>query len=156
MKKTIFNLIIGAFILSINNINAQDKMDKETVYLVFDFSKFAERKAYNMSFSEGLYTRYIDDKNPNIIIFERKHRYASSAYDTFIFDRKKHTPKRVSKEEVKSLKVLSFDEIENILIKKNMYDTPQVLYPNLGIIEIASQNVTIYVPIKWERSVSIE
>lgn len=36
MKKTIFNLIIGVFILLTDNINAQDKMDKEIVYIDFD------------------------------------------------------------------------------------------------------------------------
>lgn len=36
MKKFIFNLIVSVMILSINNIYAQDKRDKETIYLKFN------------------------------------------------------------------------------------------------------------------------
>jgi len=33
---------------------------------------------------------------------------------------------------------------------------PEVVYPNLGIIEARDQSATIYYPVRWERSVSIE
>ena len=130
---------------------------KDTVYIVFDSSKFAEERNYFLSFGpEGLYTRYIDDKNSKKIIFGRKHKASGSVYDTFIFDRHRYSPKRASKKDVKDLNILDFNETETILIKKKLYAEPEVVYPNLGIIEIRGQNATIYYPVKWERSVSIE
>ena len=46
--------------------------------------------------------------------------------------------------------------MEIILIKKKLYAEPEVVYPNLGIIEVSGQNVTIYYPVRWTRIVSIE
>ncbi len=130
---------------------------KDTVYIVFDSSKFAPKKDFFLFFGpEGLYTRYIDDKSSKKIIFERKYKAPSSVYDTFIFDRHKYSPKRVSKKDVKDLNILDFNGMETILIKKKLYAEPEVVYPNLGIIEVRGQNATIYYPVKWERSVSIE
>lgn len=79
-----------------------------------------------------------------------------SVYDTFIFDRHRYTPKRVSKKNIKDLNILDFNEMETILIKKKLYAEPEVVYPNLGIIEVSDQSATIYYPVRWERSVSIE
>ena len=129
---------------------------KDTVYIVFESSKFAEERNYFLSFNEGLYTRYIDDKNSKNIIFKRKHKAAVSVYDTFIFDRHRYTSKRVSKKDIKDLNILDFNEMETILIKKKLYAAPEVVYPNLGIIEARDQSATIYYPVRWERSVSIE
>ena len=129
---------------------------KDTVYIVFDSSKFAEERNYFLSFKEGLYTRYIDDKNSRNIIFKRKHKAAVSVYDTFIFDRYSYTPKRVSKKDIKDLHILDFNEMETILLENKLYSEPEVVYPNLGIIEARDQSATIYFPVRWERSVSIE
>ena len=127
------------------------------MYIVFDSSKFAKERNYFLSFGpEGLYTRYIDDKDSKNIIFERKHKADGSVYDTFIFDRHIYTPKRVSKKEVKDQNILDFNGMETILIKTEFYAEPEVVYPNLGIIEVSGQDATIYYPVRWKRIVTIE
>ena len=154
IDRSVLILLLLSFLYS-GKIISQE-CQKDTVYLVFDSSKFAEERNYFLSFKEGLYTRYIDDKNSRNIIFKRKHKAAVSVYDTFIFDRHRYTPKRVSKKNIKDLNILDFNGMETILIKKKLYAEPEVVYPNLGIIELSGQDATIYYPVRWERSVSIE
>ena len=155
IDRSVFILLLLSFLYS-GKIISQE-CQKDTVYLVFDSSKFAPKKDFFLFFGpEGLYTRYIDDKNSRNIIFKRKHKAAVSVYDTFIFDRHRYTPKRVSKKDIKDLNILDFNGMETILIKKKLYAEPEVVYPNLGIIELSGQDATIYYPVRWERSVSIE
>ena len=155
INRSIFILLVLSFLCWGKLISQECR--KDTVFIVFDSSKFAPKNDFNLSFGpEGLYTRYIDDKDSKNIIFERKHKAHGSVYDTFIFDRHKYTPKRVSKKDVKDLNILDFNGMETILIKTEFYAEPEVVYPNLGIIEVSEQNATIYYPVRWTRIVSIE
>ena len=155
INRSIFILLVLSFLCWGKLIS--QKCRKDTVFIVFDSSKFAKKKDFNLFFGpEGFYTRYIDDENSKNIIFERKHKAHGCVYDTFIFDRHRYTPKRVSKKDVKVLNILDFNEMEIILIKKKLYAEPEVVYPNLGIIEVSGQNVTIYYPVRWTKIVNIE
>lgn len=155
INKIVLILLLLTFLCSSRLISQECR--KDTVYLVFDSSKFAERKCFILSFEpEGLYTRYIDDKDPKNIIFMRKHKGFSDTKDSFIFDRKKYIPKKVSVKEIRDLNILDFNEMEAVLIKRDLYAEPKVVYPNLGIIEISGQSAVIYNPVRWERSVNIE